>query len=66
MRAAVPTAIPIALIAEMILITLCDFLAKRYLRAIYGSINIIYKATHKPEFSLSVFFGTGMNSSDNF
>ena len=32
-RAAVPTAIPIALIAEIILITLCDFLAKRYLPA---------------------------------
>ena len=33
MRAAVPTAMPMALIAEMILITLCDFLAKRYLFA---------------------------------
>ena len=33
MRAAVPIAMPVALIAEMMFITLCDFLAKRYLPA---------------------------------
>ena len=33
MRAAVPIAIPIALIAEIMLITLCDFFAIRYLPA---------------------------------
>ena len=33
MRAAVPMAMPMALIAEMMLITLCDFFAKRYLPA---------------------------------
>jgi hypothetical protein len=33
MSAAVPMAMPIALTAEIMLITLCDFLANRYLRA---------------------------------
>ena len=33
MSAAVPMAIPMALIAEIMFITLCDFLANRYLRA---------------------------------
>ena len=37
MRAAVPIAMPMALIAEIILITLCDFLAKRYLPAMNGA-----------------------------
>ena len=41
MSAAVPIAMPIALIAEMILITLCDFLAKRYLLAINGATLIL-------------------------
>ena len=40
MSAAVPIAIPMALIAEMMLITLCDFLAKRYLTAMNGA-NLI-------------------------
>ena len=35
--AAVPIAIPIALIAEIMLITLCDFFAKRYLPAMNGA-----------------------------
>ena len=43
-RAAVPIAIPIALIAEMMFITLCDFLAKRYLPAMNGTSFILYIA----------------------
>ena len=41
MSAAVPIAMPIALIDEMMLITLCDFLAKRYLPAINGASLIL-------------------------
>ena len=41
MSAAVPIAIPIALIAEMMLITLCDFFAIRYLPAMNGA-NFIF------------------------
>ena len=41
MSAAVPIAMPMALIAEIMFITLCDFLAKRYLFAMNGA-SLIY------------------------
>lgn len=41
-RAAVPIAMPMALIAEIMLITLCDFLAKRYLPAMNGASLICH------------------------
>ena len=41
MRAAVPIAMPVALIAEMMLITLCDFLAKRYRLAMNPAVLIL-------------------------
>ena len=40
--AAVPTAIPQALIAEMMLMTFCFFLAKRYRHAIFSPMPIIF------------------------
>ena len=49
MSAAVPIAIPIALIAEMMLITLCDFLAKRYLFAM-NPANLILSLSRNPYF----------------
>ena len=40
-KAAVPIAMPIALIAEMMLITLCDFFANRYLPAMKSGRFIV-------------------------
>ena len=41
-RAAVPMAMPMALIAEIMLITLCDFFANRYLPAMnQGKFTVI-------------------------
>ena len=52
MSAAVPTAMPIALIAEMMLITLCDFLAKRYLPAMNGA-NFIRHCEERSDVAIS-------------
>ena len=47
--AAVPIAMPMALIAEMMLITLCDFFAIRYLPAMNGANFISPTSLRGPE-----------------